>query len=942
MAFSPFDIFRRNQKIFMSVIVIGVMFMFVLSTGQGNDFFAWLTDKLSAKKSKGEILAVIDGDKFRESDASRIRSSRNHANQYMALAARQSLSNLNTYTKDIASKVSPENRGAVQGPLSALNQLSMLSNPEFARMAPDYFRQELPRARSAFFASRKTLDKLIANPNTKPEDLESALAVRKFLELTISLSSSDKHYFSNMPNRNAKDSLEFALWLKKAEQLKIRFRTDDVDGLVESEFLQLKAEDREKILKDMTRDRQSGITKDVLLDSIGDEFRVRMAQVAVLGITDVRNQGATAHAPFDYYEFFRTETSPTNYGVISVPVENYISKVEGQPSETELREIFSKAKNTEADPSEPKPGLKKGRELKIGYVEITGKEPFYATAAADALVKAEVAAKLAALLAAPMGTSLLGKLPGEVALAAALAVQKLDNPGLLGAYDEYRAKQTGQAEAHWLLTTRLVLKPDDKTEGALEVLNPVFASSYANPQVAASTVGLAAMPLGTLGNLAAVANGSTLNAGVYERKLRFNSFIASMGWSNIAGVAGFGQFATNATPWVRATGHLPLAAVKTQLAQKTRDDLRFTLARQDAQTLRDELAKIEKGEDKEKNSKDAEAFIAKFAAPASNWLDKDGKPQLGRGLKLGGSTGFYDVHTIGDDPGLAPLKERLSRSHTGVTNVSFFGRRFFNDFDPGSGQLKPAMGYYAPFPYPDANDRSFPRPNDFESQFLVWRTSDVPAEAAKDFEKSRAKCVDIWKRQKARELAKKAAEDLATKTANLGVDFTATGKGFIDQHAAFRAQFTDPAAQERVKRFEMPRISRVVVDQFDPESGSPSAKSFGLKESDNIAYPTQKMQDDLIAYSGKPLSTSFVMLDRPESTFYVAVVLERTERGSLAFYSLVYNAGDNSKNVSGEMAGRFEGEARKQAREEALEMLKAEFNYEKESENLEKISGSGE
>ena len=59
-------------------------------------------------------------------------------------------------------------------------------------------------------------------------------------------------------------------------------------------------------------------------------------------------------------------------------------------------------------------------------------------------------------------------------------------------------------------------------------------------------------------------------------------------------------------------------------------------------------------------------------------------------------------------------------------------------------------------------------------------------------------------------------------------------------------------------------------------------------------------------------------------------------------YSLVYNAGDNSKNVSGEMAGRFEGEARKQAREEALEMLKAEFNYEKESENLEKLSGSGE
>ena len=180
------------------------------------------------------------------------------------------------------------------------------------------------------------------------------------------------------------------------------------------------------------------------------------------------------------------------------------------------------------------------------------------------------------------------------------------------------------------------------------------------------------------------------------------------------------------------------------------------------------------------------------------------------------------------------------------------------------------------------------------------------------------------------------------KTAPSSLSFVATGKGIIDKHAEFRGQFADPAARERVKRFELNRISRVVIDQFDPESGSPSAKPYGLRDSDEIPYPTQKMQDDLIANSGKPLSTSFVMVDRPESTFYVAVILERTERGSLAFYNLVYNADNISKNVSGEMAGRFEGETRKQAREEALEMLKAEFGYEKESENLEKISGSGD
>jgi len=936
MAFSPFDIFRRNQKIFMSVIVIGVMFMFVLSFGRG-DFFDWLPRWIGAKKSRGEVLAVIDGEKIRDSETTQIRTKRNLANQYMTTAAQQAKNNLANYAKENSGKVSPENRATVQGALSGLNMINSLmamNSQERARL-----QQFLPQFLSNYEESRRKLENLIGNPNTNSDDLAAANAVRKLIALTDLTASMDRTYFQNLPNRNAKDSLEFMLWLKKADQLKIAFRTEDVDGLIEQEFLQqLKADEREKILIEMTKEsRASGTTKDKILDAIADEFRVRMAQVAVMGMTGIRSpNGITAHSPFDFYEFYRTETSPAQYGVISVPVDNYLSRVEGQPTETELREIFNKAKNAEADPAEVRPGLKKGRELKIGWFEITGKEPFYATAAADGVAKAEIAAKISAFLAAPLGASLLGKLPGEIALATSIAFQKLDNPGLQGGYDEYRRTHTSAIDSRWYKAN-----PD-----TLRFTNPILDTSYGNPQIAAATVGLAAMPLGTLAHRFDVANGTMLNAEKYEWRQRFLAGLASLPVPSLAGPTVLNRFTANAAATTHLTpAPLPLPAVKTKLAEEARDELRYTLARKDIQTLQDELGTINKGEDKEKNQKDAEAFLAKFAATGTTWNDKDGKPQLGRGLKLGASTGFFDMHNMGEDPGLAPLKARLTSQHTGTSAVTVFGPRFFFEMDPLTGQPRTATSLFAPFTYPEPPQRfqqSF-LPDERQSQFLVWRTAEVPAEAAKDFDKSRAKCVDIWKRQKARDLAKKAADELAAKTVGLGNNVIEIGPKLLNKYSEFANAFPDAASKDRTKYFELNKISRTVIDQFGTqESNGPTSSAFTLKPTNDIVYPSQKMLEDMVANSTKPMSTSFVMVDRPENIYYVATVIGRLDRNASNFYSLVYNADVQSKNISGDISSRFEGEARKQAREEALELLKAEFKYEQESPNLDKLTGAGE
>ena len=55
MAFNPFDVFRRNQKILMSVIVIGVMFIFTLQFGK-NDFFPYTRDELEKHDPVGFAL----------------------------------------------------------------------------------------------------------------------------------------------------------------------------------------------------------------------------------------------------------------------------------------------------------------------------------------------------------------------------------------------------------------------------------------------------------------------------------------------------------------------------------------------------------------------------------------------------------------------------------------------------------------------------------------------------------------------------------------------------------------------------------------------------------------------------------------------------------------------------------------------------------------------
>src|SRR5947209_16520318 len=104
MAFNPFNVFRRNQKILFAMLTVLVMFMFVLSFGQG-DFFSSVPKWLGSTRHSGELIAVVDGSKVYESDLSRLNTRRQLANQYMAAASTRAAENLRKAVADGLSRV---------------------------------------------------------------------------------------------------------------------------------------------------------------------------------------------------------------------------------------------------------------------------------------------------------------------------------------------------------------------------------------------------------------------------------------------------------------------------------------------------------------------------------------------------------------------------------------------------------------------------------------------------------------------------------------------------------------------------------------------------------------------------------------------------------------------------------------------------------------------
>ena len=124
----------------------------------------------------------------------------------------------------------------------------------------------------------------------------------------------------------------------------------------------------------------AGFNLNRCIEAIGEEFRVRMAQVAVLGPVAHGSRTDKTYGGFpmfgtsyDVFEFYRDQCSPTTYGAIPVPAINFLPLVP-EPDESnpkiraELIELFDKYKNDEPNLGRETPGFKEPRKIKIEWL----------------------------------------------------------------------------------------------------------------------------------------------------------------------------------------------------------------------------------------------------------------------------------------------------------------------------------------------------------------------------------------------------------------------------------------------------------------------------------------------------------------------------------------------------------------------------------------------
>ena len=277
--------------------------------------------------------------------------------------------------------------------------------------------------------------------------------------------------------------------------------------------------------------------------------------------------------------------------------------------------------------------------------------------------------------------------------------------------------------------------------------------------------------------------------------------------------------------------------------------MQYGLIATDLYAFRDEVMKL----NREKGKEAVEKYVADFVKE--------------RGLQHGKTDKPRDQYDLGDDPGLAALKDAY-RKVNGQSDLLL--RKFANDFFSDLSQTGAPDGMFVPHNY-------FTTPTD-NRQYLWWRTDDEPPKTPK-FETAHKKVEDAWKLMQARDLAKKEAErilEAVKKTprevANLRDVAEQNGKREIfdlQPMALYMPQFI-PNSMGGVGR------SYSSAAEQPPPPPDRLAQVYNIP-ADRIAYPDADMILNLLNLRKEPKGATTIVTDRPKQNFYVATLLSRDE-----------------------------------------------------------------
>ncbi len=989
MAYNPFDFFRRNTKIIMSVITIFIMIMFVLSFGQG-DFFQAIPRWLARFGNQGDAVAKIGGSNVTTTDLAELSQRRLLADQVMNQAATMEMSalgqNLSVPVKKLRDKFSNQDE----------MQQQMMMPPQQQKIG---FRllsllQEIGRVEQngQIAAGQDAINEVArieASAGISPEEKDAAIAIRSFGEAllrTVSRAMAnvnpnsdtptrEARYFTNQPNDTNRDRFNFKLWLKKADQLGIRFTNEDVIQMVQDEFPSFpdsKELSIDEIINRAVKNVNSReLNRNTVLEALGNEFRVRAAQTAVLGNSVVRSNFVNLGTPLiDKQNYFNEVTEVTKTGLLTVPVAAYEGLVKGEPTEEEINKIYTASKSLVPDPSSPRSGLTEPRKIRVQYLTLTGQEAYY-----NPLVKSQ--AKVAPALPMLLGGMAAVKYPTF-------------------SFDQYQAEQA-TAQQSWSTNN-----PGDASKvaaqsfvlgvaplaGKNEVSDFNAKPPVTTPQKLADfsvakthnvgvLVGLLGGSAATGGSLFTAPVLMTEQAYYTEREARLLAGIRAFYLPTHVSLNPFNELAGELAATLALPKALSPSLIQPYLDSKTEELQRNQYIADDLTKFDADLAKIMAGADKKAAEAQAVEYITKFAAA--------------RGLQVQTTATPLDLYSIWRDPSMKPLIEKNSTLLSPITKdldnqrvQQAFGYSFFYESKPststssqGGETVSPATGLYDPKLYKPENsgvnrasdpDRFYvPQseplftPGLFASSgketpnvTLVWRVDEIEAIRPLTSKDAivREKCIKIWRNQEARKLARAAVEkvkaEIDAQVKDGQSDPLRIEQSLRDQVGILSAPIVD--IREKLK------FKFTITDEYDNAKllyststiagMPPSPRRFALTPNDNIVYPTEKLEKDFVSLREKPIGTSLVSNDKPEAHIYLLVVADRKAHPSDDFKNFIIKE-DPFKQF--QQFQQFQNRSLREPftflsqmnsgwskREEALELLKAEFNVTNESELLDK------
>ena len=866
MAFNPFDIFRKRQRSLMAVLVIFCMFIFVLSSGTGGDIFMRANEWFGYGPTRE--YATMYGDEIKQPQVQEIGAERQIANMFMLRAVEFA------HRKRLAAAAEVLNSTEIRDPRfkQTLLQFADMRGRDDLGIDPGMISFQIGQQIAQPLSSE--ID--IRRRAVKGDDEKQSAQLRA-LESVQEVMASDMQrifrgeagrsvYFDTVGNGETNpltdpaQLLEFMLWLRKAEDMSVSLTTADLNALVMREtFRVLNAEDFGKVQQGIAQSPNfTGFSEAALNEALRHEFYVRIAQQALLGRGTPDGVASPTYAtPWEFWKYFQDTRTFVDFGVLAFKSEDFIDQVKQTPTDKELEQFFDSNKRKEHDPAQEEPGFKRPRRIRVEFVggELTD---YYREKAPQVRVAAQALMQLSDALTVPAGG---GALAPAAALAGSLAMTDAD------VAENFQRFRTNEENLWGDVATTF---PDG-----------LHAGSVWRPEVVAGMVGQAAGSFATGAPILSVPNDGLALAVRAEVRDRMR----------IAGpmlmATAPGALATLAPTAAALPNEFPFEAVKDQLLIDVHRELAASLFESDWLEFQKKVEELAK-------QADAKAAVSKYAQQFAEE----------RGLVYGKAKDIHSQYTIDEDPNLQPLNTANQATHMGAPADVKFGREFFNapDGDTFSPKWYPGM----------------PRPEQLlagDKVFLTWLTDDKKPEVP-SFADVKQEVLRAWKLRKARDLAKKKAEELVKQLPELKGD---------------RQRIKDLAAEVGATYLTLDRVAKLAQQEAGFSAGPRRYQRYEIPEA-TIEHPSPGIVEELLAIKDDPYGTSKLLTDEPKAHYYAATLVQRDEGGKNDFHTVYLQSGKSSSPF-GDMTrnpllpAHLLPERYMEARKVVLDQLKAEAKY---------------